>query len=239
MAIFVGAFMFGKVGARWALAIASAIALGSASAAHANSVSIVGSPLTVNADSSTGSSFKFDGTITPSTTMTFTVTGQAFLQASSEYGTNAAGVITTAGKDAGESVGTATDVPGTRIPYGALEIVINGFGPVVFRATPANGLGSSNPTQTLTFTGALSKLFYNFTPVTNPTFTFVVADGATTYFDNSGGFTITQGVDPAELPAVVQSIPVPAAAWQSLIGLAGVGMIVARKRLAAPALAKI
>ena len=220
--------MLRKLESLRALSLVSTLLLAGAMA-RANSVSIVGSPLKVNAANASGTSFKFHGTITPSTTMSFTVTGEAFLQTASQYGTNAAGVVTAPGKDPGEGIGTVSDVMGSNVPYGALEIMVNGFGPVAFRATAANGLGSSNPTQTLTFSATLSKLFFNFTPINNPTFTFVIADNPTTYFDNSGGFTITQGVDPADPPS---SVPVPAAAWQSLLGLTGVGLIAARKRAA-------
>jgi hypothetical protein len=217
--------MFSKVGAHWVLGIASAMSMvGVGTAAHAAAIPIVGGSVFVSASNPNGTSFTYDGTITSGDTMSFEVTGESFLQADpNQYGTNAAGIVQTAGYFAGETVGSAKKVAGSTLTLGALVMEVNGFGPVVFKPDAGNGLGSSTPPGTLIFSGTLSKIFGNFTPINDPTFTLLVADESNMYFDNSGGFTVTQ----------VNSVPVPAAAWQSLAGVAGVALIAGRKKLAA------
>jgi hypothetical protein len=216
--------MFSKVGARWVLGIASAVSMfGVGTAAHAEAIPIVGNSVFVSAANPNGTSFTYEGTIKSGDTMSFEVTGESLLQAD-QYGTNAAGIVQTAGYFPGEDVGSAKLVKGSTLTLGALVMEVNGFGPVVFKPDAGNGLGSSTPPGTLVFTGTLSKIFGNFTPINDPTFTLLVADESNMYFDNSGGFTVTQ---------IPSSVPVPAAAWQSLAGVAGVALLAGRKKLAA------
>jgi hypothetical protein len=208
-----------------ALVIVSALLL-TASPIRASSISIVDNPVTVNAKNKNGVSFKYNGTLKPTDTVRFEVTGVAFLQGGPALGINAAGVVVKPGDFPNEGIGTTLKAQGTNFAQGALLLELNGFGPVIFRPTVANGLGSSSPPQTLVFKGQLSKIFGNFTPLNNPTVTFKVNDESWLYCDNSGGFTVTAMPCPP-------SVPVPAAAWQSLIGLAGMGLVVSRKRLGA------
>src|SRR5215472_15492824 len=111
--------MFRKAATRWALGVASAIVVGAASA-NAAPISVVNNSLTVSATNPNGVSVKYHGTIVPSDTVSFTVSGVAFLEGNPPaYGTNAAGVITTAGQFPGETVGSAHLLPGTKIVLGS------------------------------------------------------------------------------------------------------------------------
>jgi hypothetical protein len=229
--------MLRKAAARWALGVASAIIVGAASA-HAAPISVINNSLAVSATDPNGASVKYHGTIVPSDTVSFSVTGVAFLEGNpAAYGTNAAGVITNAGQFPGETVGSVHLLPGTKIVLGSILFRVNGFGPAIFKPTVANGLGSSNPTQSIVFSGPLSSLFGNFTPITNPTITFVIVDrSAPVYSDNSGGFTITAGSTTnagSAITAIPASAPLPTAAWQSLAGLGGVMFVIGHRKFSA------
>jgi hypothetical protein len=206
-----------------ALAMISALLLAGA-AARASSISIVDKSVTVNAKDKNGVSFKYIGTLKPTDTVCFEVTGVAYLQGGPALGINAAGVVVKRGDYPGEGVGTTMKAQGSSFAQGALLLELNGFGPVIFKPTFTNGLGSSSPPQTLVFTGKLSQILGNFTPLNDPTVTLKVNDESWLYGDNSGAFTLTALPCPA-------SVPVPTAAWQSLFGLAGVGLWANRKRL--------
>jgi hypothetical protein len=209
-----------------AIGAASAILM-AGSLAHAASISIVGSPLSIDAAHAAGSSFVYTGTLSSTDTISFSVSGVASLQSGPAYGTNAAGVVVTAGNVAGESVGSTANLAGQTTAFGALELKITGIGTsAIFSARADNGLGSSSPSQTLVFTGSLASVFGDFSPVANPTFTFVIADNTAEYFDNAGGYVVST------ISPVTSSVPAPSAAWQSLIGIVGAGLIFGLKKSA-------
>ena len=189
-------------------------------------IPITGSPLFVGAADPNGTSFQYTGTLTPADTIEFSVTGLANLQTGPAYGTNAAGVVVTPGNVAGETVGTITDLGSTETPLGSLILKINGiFSGPVFPDNAQNGLGSTNPPQTIVFSGTILELFSTLPPMTNPTLTFVVVDNPADYQDNSGGFTVSA------ISSTTSSVPLPAAGWQSLIGVGAIGMLLNRKKL--------
>ncbi len=205
--------------------------------AGAAPIPISGSPLSVSATSTTGTSFTVSGTVNASDTLDFSVSGLAALQAGPAYLTNAAGIVSVAGNAIGESVGTVADVPGTSTPYGALVLTITGVGSSpVFTANAASGLGGSSVPQNLSFNAALSGLFGSFSSVTDPTFTFTVADGAGQYFDNSQAFTVTDksssgsGNSDGSGGSRAAGVPLPAAVWQSGAGLLCVVALVLSKK---------
>jgi hypothetical protein len=185
-------------------------------------------PLIISAADPAGTTFQFTGTFNPTDTISFTADGGATLQKNSQYVTNAAGVVAVSGAVAGETVGSIADVPGMSIPYGALELQISGLGTaVLFPANSASGLGASAPSQHLLFTGDLASLFGNFKSVVNPTLTFIVADSPANYADNTSGYSLANfTVSPFDA-----SVPIPAAGWQTLLGIAGVLMITTRKKI--------
>jgi len=188
--------------------------------AFAQSISLPGA-LTLQAVSSTGTSFTYNGTLTQAATIALIVSGAACEQSGGVYCTNGSGVVTVAGSSA---VGAATSFAGSvggfsgTWNYGALIMSISGVGSVqVFPANAGNGLGSSSPPGTLSLAStSLSALgFANFS-VANPTITFTVADN--NYGDNSGGFTVTQAglpgtPAPATLGLVVLGLVVLMLAW--------------------------
>ena len=226
--------MFSKLSALGAAGVVC-LAMMNGSTTRAATIPFATTPLTVSALSATGTSVNVSGPITPTDSIDFTVTGLATLQPNGQYQANAAGVVVVAGEYANETVGTVENVPGSTVAYASLQLTISGLGTAtVFAPDAANGLGSSNAPQTITFDDTLGSLFGNFASITDPTFTFSVADGGSSYFanstndqyfDNSGGFTVT---DP-----VPNSVPLPSAAWQSCLGLAVLaGGTFAKRRLA-------
>ena len=71
---------------------------------------------------------------------------------------------------------------------------ISGVGIVqVFPTKASNGLGSASPPQSLTLpTTSLAALGFPHFSQTNPTVSFIVADGGAGYGDNSGEFELSQ-----------------------------------------------
>jgi hypothetical protein len=193
------------------------LAFAAASTAGAATIPISSSPLSISALSPTGTSFSVTGSVNSSDTLDFSVTGNADLQAGPAYGTNAAGVVITPGMLSVESAGTVSDVSGTT-PFGALILSVGGQSAAVFPADAANGLGSSSAPQTLTFDATLASLFGSFSTLTNPTFTFTVADSPALYGDNSNGYTVE---DLSGGSSGSSTVPLPAAAWQTLFALGG------------------
>ena len=188
------------------------------SAAFAQSVNLPG-PISVQALSSSGSSFSYSGTLTQAATIALTAGGASCEQAGGVYCTNASGVVVIAGSSA---VGAATSFTGIvggfsgTWNYGALIMTISGVGSVqVFPANAANGLGSATPPGTLSKAStSLSALGFSNFSVVNPTITFTTADN--NYGDNSGGFTITQ--------TGASTTPAPSTLVLLLIGLAAVAI---------------
>jgi hypothetical protein len=176
---------------------------------------VITSPLTVQATSTTGTSFTYSGTLTQASTLGISVSGAACEQGLA-YCTNASGVLVVAGSS---PVGATTSFTGTfgvttgTWNYGALLMTISGVGTVqIFPANAANGLGSATPPGTLTLNPiALSALGFGSFSVVNPTITFIVAD--TLYTDNSGTFTLTPVSN-------IPGTPAPSTFWLTLAGMA-------------------
>jgi hypothetical protein len=191
------------------------------SASFAATIPVAGEPLWVSANNSAGVSFDYTGTVSSSDTISFVVWGEAFLQSDPKaFGTNAAGIIKLDGGNPNEAGGSFKLNPGTDNALGSLLLEVDGMDKQVFLSDATDGLGSAGAPKKLEFSGTLGSIFGSFNPITDPTFTFVVADEPGQYSDNSGGYKI------------LSPVPVPAAAWQSLAGLLAVGLFAARKSVA-------
>jgi hypothetical protein len=181
------------------------IGLASVSGWAANVV-LPGGALTVLGVNPSGASFTYTGTLTQNDTITLTVSGSPCLQTSgTQYCTNAAGVIRTAGFGGGQGVGQATLY--SSFYYGALIMNISGVGEVqVFPTNAGNGLGSGAPPATLSISGAtLQSLGFGAFSVNNPTITFYLGD--TGYGDNGGQFNLTQtGSTPIGTPISTRTL---------------------------------
>ena len=130
-----------------------------------------------------GPTFTLTSTVQTTDTLTLTARGEVFLQGGTAYGTNAAGVVITAG---------TTGVGGTSLNgstnFGALLIGNSTLG--FFQIFPANmsdGLGSSMPSDLLTTTLAFSSLGFGSAIPSGTILQFRVSDINTG--DNSGSFT--------------------------------------------------
>lgn len=162
--------------------------------------------LTVQSSSTTGTSFTYNGTLTQAATVDwFTQSGTPCMLTLTSYCTNGAGIVISGGT-IGSSLQFGPQTFGSTSGiwnYGALLMTISGVGAVqVFPANAANGLGSGAPPANLTLAPTtLSALGFPAFSVTNPTITFVVADGTGEYGDNAGSFTLSPGVS-AGTPAL-------------------------------------
>ncbi len=203
------------------------LALLASAGAWGAAVPLPGGTVTVDSLSTTGTSFTYSGTLSPTDTITFSVSGQPCLQnAGTLFCTNPAGVLRVNGNTGGQIVGSSfpftgngSPIPGNNYAYGSLIMIIQGVGAVqVFPTNSANDLGSSNPPATLTVpTTTLSALgFGNFTPQSNPQITFILGD--TGYTDNGGNFVITQGAPPVGTP-ISNSALIGTAAALCLLGI--------------------
>jgi len=182
--------------------------------------------LTVPGLNAAATTFVFSGTLTQTSTISFTASGNPndpCLQSAGMYCTNAAGVITTAGTSPvgvdTTFTGTFNGTSGTWV-YGSLIMEISGEGAVqVFPTTSANGLGSATPPTTLTLASTtLAALgFSGSFSLVNPTIGFIVADDF--FSDNTNGFLLSQ-------PS--PGVPEPAS-WV-LLGLGLVALAVIRRR---------
>ncbi len=198
------------------------------------SIALPGGTQTVVATSTTGTSFTYTGTLMDTDTLALTATGSPSdpcLQSGPQYCTNAAGVLTTAG--VGALVGQTTTFSGTingtngTWNYGSLllEISAGSFHETVqlFDADAANGLGSIAPPSSLTLAStSLSALgFGSFSPLSNPTLTFILAD--TLYSDNNvnNNFVLTP---------VASGVPEPSSVFLIGSGLAGLAWFGRRAR---------
>jgi hypothetical protein len=188
------------------------------SSVFAQSIVLPGT-LSVQATSSTGTGFTYNGTLTQAATINLTATGAACEQAGGVYCTNASGVLTVAGSS---PVGAATSFSGSiggftgSWNFGSLIMTISGVGSVqLFAANVADGLGSSSPPSSLTLPAtSLSALGFSNFSVANPTITFTVADNL--YTDNSGGFSVSSSSSSTPLPTVT---PAPATLVLVVIGM--------------------
>jgi hypothetical protein len=196
----------------------------------ANAIVLPGDTQTIQAISTTGTSFTYMGTLTQADTIQFTESGSSCLQ-TGFYCVNGAGVVTVAGTTGvgGTSSFSAT-YNGTTATwnFGAVLMEISGEGAAqIFPADAAHGLGSASPSQTLTLDStSLASLGFGSFSITDPTITFLIADDL--YTDNSGQFTLTQSSTTATTPE-----PSTALLAISALGLAFLVSRIARKRSAA------
>jgi hypothetical protein len=112
-------------------------------------------------------SFVLSGSVSATDTLAFIASGIAYEQNTAGtdstsgtpgYGTNAAGVIIKPGGGSGQNTGDVLSYGPA--DFGSLVVSLNGGSPVqVFPANAGNGLGSTNPPQTLSFNASLSSLF--------------------------------------------------------------------------------
>ncbi len=131
----------------------------------------------------------------PTDTLSLSASGEVFLQSGNTYGTNAAGVVTTAGTSpvGGSSLNGATT-------FGALLLGNTTLGfHQIFATSAANGLGSSTPPHVVSISDAtLSSLGFG-APISGGTILqFMISDTFTS--DNSGSFTFEGHFNTAALP---------------------------------------
>ena len=158
-------------------------------------------------------------TVLPTDTLTLTARGEVFLQSGNTYGTNAAGVVTTAGTTA---VGGSS--PNGSTTFGALLLGNATFGfHQLFATNAANGLGSSSPPSLLMLTSAsLNSLGFMSPMPAGTVLQFRPSDINT--FDNSGSFTVSGQFNTAE------SVPEPGTLSCLLVAAVGIGAGLMRKR---------
>lgn len=142
-----------------------------------------------------GPTFTLTSAVLPTDTLTLTARGEVFLQGGSTYGTNAAGVVTTAGTTAvgGKSANGATT-------FGALLLGNSTVGSFqVFPTNAANGLGSATPPGLLSITSvSLVSLGFSSALAAGTVLQFRPSDINT--FDNSGSFTVFGQITTAGVP---------------------------------------
>lgn len=184
----------------------------------------------------TGIAVPVSGTVNGASVLSFSTSDTAFLQntcgtdcntGTPQYGVNPSGVIVVAGQAGGPppAVGNANLAPGSNFDYGALLVSFNS-GPYIqlFPANAANGLGSTTPPTSLSFSGSLSSLFGNIGTVTNPTLTFEIED--TDYNNNAGDFALNNFNVTLASPTTV---PEPASLTLLVAGVLGLGLAVRPK----------
>lgn len=206
--------------------IATAVTLAAATlaAAPASAATIVIAPTSVSATTPVGMTV-YTGQLNGTDSVLFRALGEAFLQFNSgryEYGTNAAGVLTTGSTNTGypNMVGDSFSYSagGQTFTYGALLATLTTGGTSitrqVFVTNEKTGVGSSNPDSIFVYGGTLTDLFGPFTDGTG-TLSLSVAD--TGYFDNAGSFSVT-------------SVPEPAAWLMMIVGFGAIGAVARRRR---------
>ncbi len=188
-----------------------ATVLGSSITAFAGTISIPGT--TVNgSDVFSGPTLTLTSAVAATDTLTLTATGEVFLQGPSAYGTNAAGVLTTAG-----TTGVGGSSPNGSTTFGALLFGNSTFGFVqVYPTNASNGLGSATPSSSLTVTAvSLASLGFNTTMPSGTVLQFLISDTNTS--DNFGSFLVSGAIITAGVNVVV---PEPGSIAMVLAGLA-------------------
>jgi hypothetical protein len=188
--------------------------LASAITTFAGTISIPGT--TVNgSDVFSGPTFTLTSAVAPTDTLTLTATGEVFLQGASAYGTNAAGVVTTAG-----TTGVGGSGANGSTAFGALLFGNSTFGFVpVYPTNAGNGLGSSTPPSSLTVLAlSFSSLGFNTTMPSGTVLQFLISDTNTS--DNFGSFLVSGSINTAGGNGVV---PEPRSIAMVLAGLAALG----------------
>ncbi|MCU1338323.1 MAG: hypothetical protein JWO19_3904 [Bryobacterales bacterium] len=165
-----------------------------------------------------GPALTLTSTVQPTDTLTLTARGEVFLQSGPAYGTNAAGVVTTAG-----STGVGGTSPNGSTNFGALLIGNPTLGFFqIFPANIANGLSSATPPSLLTTNLTFGSLGFGSAIPSGTVLQLRVSDINTV--DNSGSFTVFGQIN------VASGVPEPAS-WLLVGGGIGVIAFVSRKRL--------
>ena len=162
-----------------------------------------------------GPTLTLTSAVAPTDILTLTATGEVFLQGAGQYGTNAAGVLTTAGTT---GVGGSSANGGTT--FGALLFGNSTFGFVqVFLTNAGNGLGSATPPSSLTVAGvSLASLGFNSAMPIGTVLQFLVSD--TNTGDNFGSFAVSGSINTIGNNAVT---PEPGSVAMVLVGLMALG----------------
>jgi len=162
-----------------------------------------------------GPTFTLTSIVQPTDLLSLTAGGQVFLQNGPAYGTNPAGVVTTAGSTGvgGTSLNGATN-------FGALLLGNSTLGFFqLFPANAANGLGSLTPPSALTLSNVtMSSIGFSSALPSGTVLQFRISDINTS--DNSGQFTVSGQI-------VTSAVPEPAA---GLLSIGGIGILFLRQR---------
>jgi hypothetical protein len=187
-------------------------------ASVASAATITISSTTVNGtDVFSGPTLTLTSAVQTTDTLTLTASGQVFLQSGPAYGTNAAGVVTTAG---------TTGVGGTSLNgstnFGSLLIGNSTLGFFqIFPANIGNGLGSATPPSLLNTTISFGSLGFASAISSGTVLQFLTSDSNTG--DNSGSFTVSGQIN------VASGVPEPTS-WLLVGG--GIGVLaLARRKL--------
>lgn len=199
----------------------SLFALMLASVATTFAATITVSSTTVNGtDVFSGPTLTLTSQVAPTDTLTLTAGGEVFLQGATAFGTNPAGVLTTAGTS---PVGAFLANGSTS--FGSLLFGNSTFGFVqVYPTNAANGLGSATPPHSLTVTGVtFSSLGLNSVMPSGTVLQFRISD--TNTVDNFGSFTVSGSINTA-----ASGVPEPGSVSMVLLGLAALGGFRYRRR---------
>ncbi len=191
------------------------ISLMVAAASASGGTILIPSTTVLGTDTFGGPTITLPVAVLPTDTLTLTASGQVFLQGPGLFGTNAAGVVTTAGTS---PVGGSA--PNGSTNFGALLLgnATLGFFQV-FSTNAANGLGSVTPPSSLTI---------NNVPLSSSGFTSTLPAGTILQFrpsdintsDNSGSFIVSGQINTA---AVTGGVPEPGTVTLFLIGAMALG----------------
>lgn len=206
------------------IATAVTLAVATVAAVPASAATIVIAPTSVSATNPAGS-IVYTGLVNGTDSVLFRALGEAFLQFNAgkyEYGTNAAGVLTTGSTNTGYANTPGGfevySAGGQTYTYGALLATLTQGGTSttvqVFPTNGKTGVGSSNPDSIFVYGGTLTDLFGTVTTGAG-TLSLSVAD--TGYFDNAGSFSVT-------------SVPEPAAWLMMIVGFGAIGAVARRRR---------
>lgn len=162
-----------------------------------------------------GPTFTLTSIVQPTDLLSLTAGGQVFLQNGPAYGTNPAGVVTTAGST---GVGGTSLNGGTN--FGALLLGNTTLGFFqLFPANAANGLGSLTPPSALTLSGVtMSSIGFSSALPSGTVLEFRISDINTS--DNSGQFTVSGQI-------VTSAVPEPSA---GLPAIGGIGLLFLHQR---------